>query len=293
MNTSGLSTEIVHYHHNQSEVDAANAAHVAECDRLKAEALDPDKIQLPAFVSPPRRKGLAGGGSLTAGGFEVSKPHNRDSLTAVEPELEGILAWLFAEFAFDAAVPAKLRYGTTWDRPVMNSAKAFTMYRPFFSFCAGGHLYELLKRLMKDVIGLRQRLTVKYTQTLFWDIGDIRKACKLLPLEVDHKTATFLVSLTYPLLVRSLEKDTAVVAAEHTPAVSSLGSVFKLSDDMEQRTTSASQTAKRASLSTWTQIGRPIKLPQGWKGKAVNRLRWIDSSRRSVQQFDRGISASE
>ena len=233
VNTSGLlkvisrAMEIVYYRQHASEVDAAKAAHKAECDRLKSEAADPEKVKLPVLVLPPRRKGLAGGGSLAAGGFEASKPHNRDSMTAVEPELEGILAWLLAEFAFDAAVPAKLWDGTTWDRPVMNAAKAFTMYRPFFSFCAGGHLYELLKRLLKDLIGLRQRLTVKYARPLFLEIGDIRKACKLLPLEVEYKPANFLASLMQPLLVRSLEKEAAVVDSENTPAGCTLGSVFK------------------------------------------------------------------
>ena len=104
------------------------------------------------------------------------------------------------------------------------------MYRPFFFFCAGGHLYELLKRLMKDVF-VFEAAPVKYAHLLLWETGDIRKACKLLPRGVDLKPATVRASLVYPLLVRSLEKDTAVVAADLTPAVSSLGSVVKPSED--------------------------------------------------------------
>ena len=128
-------------------------------------------------------------------------------MTAVEPELDGILGWLLSEFSFDNAVPANLWDGTTWDRPVMQTTKGFTMYNPFFSFCAGGHLYELLKRLMKDVIGLRQRLTVVYARPLFMDIEDIRLACKKLPEECAFKPAPFIAGLLFPLLMLSVKKE--------------------------------------------------------------------------------------
>jgi hypothetical protein len=160
VNTSGLlkvlarAMEIVYDRLHKDEVQKAKDEHKVECDRLQEEArangTDITKVCLPSLKLPPKRKGLAGGGSLAAGGFAASQTQNRDAMTAIEPELEGILSWLLAEFAFDSAVPAKLWDGTTWDRPVMATGKAFTMSRPFFSFCAGGHLFELLKRLMKD-----------------------------------------------------------------------------------------------------------------------------------------------
>ena len=111
------------------------------------------------------------------------------------------------------------------------------MWRPFFSFCAGGHIYELLKRLMKDVIGLRQRLTVVYARPLFMTIADIRQACAELPSEVQHKPALFLACLLFPLLKQSLKKEaeqakaSADVQAEDTPVCISLGTVFSPSVD--------------------------------------------------------------
>ena len=132
VNTSGLlkvlarAIEEIYDRLNKEEVKEALQAHRVEVDRLKAEETDagrdPEAARMPAFKAPPRRKGLAGGGSLAAAGFIASQSQNRDAMTAVEPELDGILGWLLAEFAFDSAVPAKLWDGTTWDRPVMKQS---------------------------------------------------------------------------------------------------------------------------------------------------------------------------
>ena len=144
VNTSGLlkvlarAMENVYHLQYAAEVVVAKAQHKTLCDQLQNNAPNPEKVKLPPMRLPTRRKGLAGGGSLAAAGYTASQPHNRDAMTAVEPELEGILAWLLAEFAFDAAVPAKLWDGTTWDRPVMQHANSFTMYRPFSPSVPGG-----------------------------------------------------------------------------------------------------------------------------------------------------------
>ena len=69
---------------------------------------EPVNVGLPQFERPPKRKGLAGGGSLPAAGATAAPPQNRASMTAVEPELEGILGWLMQEIAVDSVVAAKL-----------------------------------------------------------------------------------------------------------------------------------------------------------------------------------------
>jgi hypothetical protein len=224
VNTSGLlkvvsrAMEIIYERQNQKEVKAEKEEHDRVCERLKQKERDegraPEKLRLPPLTLPDKRKGLAGGGSLAAAGYTASRAVNRDAMTAVEPELDGILNWLMAEFAFDSAVPAKLWDGTTWDRPVMQQSKSFTMWRPFFSFCAGGHLWELLLRLMRDIIGLRQRLTVVYARPLFMEIAQIRAACQQLPDTVKHKPAPFVAALLFPLLAISLKKEAESVEAE-------------------------------------------------------------------------------
>ena len=135
VNTSGIlkvlarAVEEVYDRLHKEEVKEALRAHKIECDRIKTEesvaGRDPDQARLPGFKPPLRRKGLAGGGSLAAAGFTAAQTQNRDAMTAVEPELDGILGWLLAEFAFDSAVPAKLWDGTTWDRPVMKQSTEF------------------------------------------------------------------------------------------------------------------------------------------------------------------------
>ena len=80
----------------------------------------------------------------------------------------------------------------------MEKARQFTLERPFFSFCAGGHLYELLKRLMKDIIGLRQRLTVVFARPLFVSLEDIDAACHELPKETHYKPEEFVAALLFP-----------------------------------------------------------------------------------------------
>ena len=240
VNTSGLlkvyarAMEIVYDRIHMEECEEAKQAHKEKCDEIRRQERNAgrgtDEPKLPTLVLPPRRKGLAGGGSLSAAGFIAAMPQNRDSMTAIEPELEGILAWLLAEFAFDSAVPAKLWDGTTWDRPVMQQSKGFTMRHPFFSFCSGGHLYELLKRLQKDVIGLRQRLTVVYARPLFMDISSIRHACSKLPKEVKGKPAPFLAALLFPLLKLSLKKEAAKKISDSLSVCDTLGTIFYPSD---------------------------------------------------------------
>ena len=106
------------------------------------------------------------------------------------------------------------------------------MWRPYFSFCAGGHVYELLKRLVKDVIGLRQRLTVVYARPLFMEIEDIRRACAALPSDVNHKPALFVACFLFPLLKANLKTEAEQIAARaaaqaaDTPASMSEGTVF-------------------------------------------------------------------
>ena len=214
-NTSGLlkvltnSMELIYDRRNEEEYNEASQKHKDECDKVRTEAQDPEKARLPKFEPPPRRKGLAGGGSLAAAGFTASREQNRCSMTAIEPELEGILAWLAQEFAVDVAVAAKLWDALTWDRPVMDGKKAFEMRLPFFSFIAGGHLKELLRALKKDTFGLRQRITVVYARPSFLDIQFIESACDELPAETEHIPAKFLAFLLYPLFAWSLKQDAA------------------------------------------------------------------------------------
>ena len=116
----------------------------------------------PKSQPPAKRKGTAGGGSLAAAGQTAAQPQNRGSFTAIEPELLGVLAWLLNESAVDSAVPGKL----WWDRPVMQSNKQFQVVDPFFSFVAAGHLHELPEKLMRDSLGLRQRLRNRVSRYL-------------------------------------------------------------------------------------------------------------------------------
>jgi hypothetical protein len=57
VNTSGLlkvmsrAMETVYYQHHAAEVAVAVAAHTAECNRLKSEATDPEKVKLPVLAA--------------------------------------------------------------------------------------------------------------------------------------------------------------------------------------------------------------------------------------------------
>lgn len=224
INTSGMlrllvrATESVYDRQNAHDLQQAQAKYDAEVadlkEEYKAEHQDSEVgFKPPKFHPPPKRKGLAGGGSLAAAGYFASQPQNRSSMIALEPELEGILGWLMCEFAIDISVAAKLWDAITWSRPVMKQSNGFEMRNPFFSFVAGGHLKELLRALIKDTFGLRQRLTAVYATPLFLDLEEIEEAENRLPEETGYKVAKFVALLLYPLLRWSLNKDAAALAA--------------------------------------------------------------------------------
>ena len=48
-----------------------------------------------------------------------------------------------AEAHVDKGVPAKLWDNTTWHRPVLDKARAFTVLSPWFGILAGGHIPEM------------------------------------------------------------------------------------------------------------------------------------------------------
>jgi hypothetical protein len=228
INTSGMlrllvrAMEKIYDLQNAHDKEQAKAQHDGEVTRLlDAHKADHDGSEAgfkpPKFVPPPKRKGLAGGGSLAAAGYFAAQPQNRSSMTALEPELEGILSWLMCEFAIDVSVAAKLWDSITWSRPVMKQSNGFEMRNPFFSFVAGGHLKELLKALVKDVFGLRQRLTAVYATPLFLDLEDIEEAEQRLPEETQYKVAKFVALLLYPLLRWSLKKEAVALAAGDDP----------------------------------------------------------------------------
>ena len=193
--------EKVFQRRNMLELEEAKASFQREKSELEEHGGDSRGLK---FVPPPKRKGLAGGGSLAAAGACAAQAQNRGAFVAVEPELDGILAWLAQESVVDSAVPGKLWDNITWDRPVMSNARNFEIKDPFFAFLAGGHLPELLKKLQHDTFGLRQRLTVAYVEPLFLNIEDIRAACQKLPRETEHRPESFLAGLLYPLLHASL-----------------------------------------------------------------------------------------
>ena len=130
------------------ELEEAKASFQREKSELEEHGGDSRGLK---FVPPPKRKGLAGGGSLAAAGACAAQAQNRGAFVAVEPELDGILAWLAQESVVDSAVPGKLWDNITWDRPVMSNARNFEIKDPFFAFLAGGHLPELLKKLQHDL----------------------------------------------------------------------------------------------------------------------------------------------
>ena len=207
-NTSGFlkalhkAMELIYAWANHRELQAARAAYEQE-----VEIAEGNNVKPPKFVPPPKRKGTAGGGSLAAAGANAAQQQNRGSFTAIEPELNGILAWLVHESAVDSAVPGKLWDAVTWDRPVMSSAKAFEIADPFFSFVAAGHLHDLLHKLMQDSLGLRQRLTVVYARPLFLKLEEIEKACRELPVETNSRPQIFIARFLSPLLAWSLRAE--------------------------------------------------------------------------------------
>ena len=209
-NTSGFlkhlqkAMELVYTWVSQEELEAARRAHA---DMAQGEE------RPPKFQPPAKRKGTAGGGSLAAAGQTAAQPQNRGSFTAIEPELLGVLAWLLNESAVDSAVPGKLWDSVTWDRPVMQSNKQFQVVDPFFSFVAAGHLHELLEKLMRDSLGLRQRLTVVFARPLFLQLEEITAACEALPPETKGKPAVFMARFLYPLLKWSLRGETQADAS--------------------------------------------------------------------------------
>ena len=147
----------------------------------------------------PRRQLLAGGGSLAATGLQMSLQQNRGAALSVEPEIEQVLSWFTAESSIDRAAPAKLWDGSDWHRPVMDKTRAFTVHRPWFGCCSGGHIPEMHRATVQDVFGLRQRVTAVYGAPKWSTIAAIRGACSKLPT-ADKKPAQFIAGLCYPLL---------------------------------------------------------------------------------------------
>ena len=216
-NTSGIikmvtkAWELIYARRNAVEEAAALAE--ARAQMASQEGGDaPAKV-----VAPPKRKGLAGGGSLAAAGFAASQTQNRGAMFAVEPEVHGIISWLAQESAIDKAVPGKLWDHVTWDRPVMSSGKGFCVQEPFFSFVAGGHIPELVEALESDWFGLRQRLTVLFAPPTWLRLRDIKAACHKLPPETGFKPEVFLSALLYPLFHWSLDRDRALALEGKPP----------------------------------------------------------------------------
>ncbi|CAJ1339118.1 unnamed protein product, partial [Effrenium voratum] len=216
-NTSGIikmvtkAWELIYARRNAVEEAAALAE--ARAQMASQEGGDaPAKV-----VAPPKRKGLAGGGSLAAAGFAASQTQNRGAMFAVEPEVHGIISWLAQESAIDKAVPGKLWDHVTWDRPVMSSGKGFCVQEPFFSFVAGGHIPELVEALESDWFGLRQRLTVLFAPPTWLRLRDIKAACHKLPPETGFKPEVCLSARLYPLFHWSLDRDRALALEGKPP----------------------------------------------------------------------------
>lgn len=154
----------------------------------------------------PRRQLLAGGGSLAATGLQMSLQQNRGAALSVEPEIEQVLSWFTAESSIDRAAPAKLWDGSDWHRPVMDKTRAFTVHKPWFGCCSGGHIPEMHKATLQDVFGLRQRVTAVYGAPKWSTIAEVRSACAKLPTQ-SHKPAQFMAGLCYPLLRWAVGRD--------------------------------------------------------------------------------------
>ena len=165
---------------------------------------------------PKKRRLLAGGGSLAAMGLQMSAAENRGAALSVEPEIEGIFANFAAESVVDRGVPGKLWDSTTWDRPVLATAKAFAVESPFDSMLAAGHIPEHFRALREDDFGYRQRLTASFQVPLWLTINEIRDACLRLPVP-SHNPEDFLAGLWLPLLVWGLKPENA--GAEFAPCV--------------------------------------------------------------------------
>ena len=183
------------------ELRKAREEHVEQCREAA------NKQQKPKFEPPAKRKGTAGGGSLSAAGAPSAQSQHRRAFTAVQPELLGVLSWLLQESAVDSAVPGKLWDAVTWDRPVMSSAKAFEVKDPVFIFFAAGHLRELLQRLQHDTLGLRQCLTVVFARPLFLNLEEIAAACGRLPAETKGRPQVFRPFCLRPLLALRLAQE--------------------------------------------------------------------------------------
>ena len=151
-----------------------------------------------------KRTIVAGGGSVAATGLQMASEENRSAAVSVEPEIDVFLGWLQQEVGIDKGVAGKLWDASTWHRPVMNGAKAFTVEHMFFSICNAGHIPEIYEALQGgDAFGLRQRLTVLAPRPTFQKAAFIRAACAALPVP-SHKPEEFVASLLFPLMFWSV-----------------------------------------------------------------------------------------
>ena len=182
---------------------------VEETARAEAEVAEGENV-----VYPPRRQLLAGGGSLAATGLQMSLPQNRSAALLAEPEIGSLLQWFGGGDSYiDSSAVAKVWDGVSWDRPVMDKHRAFTVENPWLGFITGGHVAETFKATVKDVFGFRQRVTALYGEPLWLSLEDIRAACEQLPLQNSRKPADFVATLLLPLLRWSLTHDTLTFAA--------------------------------------------------------------------------------
>ena len=113
--------------------------HQAEIHDARAEASTQRADAEAAVELPPRRQLVAGGGSVAATGMQMSLTQNRDAALCAEREFVQLLAWFKAESGMDSGIVAKSWGNVTWDRPVIDKNRAFTVQRPWLGIhCRGG-----------------------------------------------------------------------------------------------------------------------------------------------------------
>ena len=179
--------------------------HQAEIHDARAEASIQGADAEAAVKLPPRRQLVAGGGSLAATGMLMSLTQNHDAARCAEPEFVQLLAWFKAETGTDSGVVAKSWGNVTWDRPVVDKSRAFTVQRPWRGIVVAGHVLEVYKATVNDHSGLRQRLFVLDPDDVLWlALDGIDAHSQRLPVE-SHDPAQCLASLLFPVLLWSVK----------------------------------------------------------------------------------------
>ena len=185
---------------------------------------------------PPRRQLLAGGGSLAATGLQMSLSQNRSAALVAEPEIGSLLQWFSGtDSGIDSSAVAKIWDGVTWDRPVMDKHRAFSVRDPWLGFITGAHIGDTFKATVRDVFGFRQRVTALYGEPLWSRLEDINAACRQLPLRDSHKPEDCLATLLVPLLRWSLRhKRLSFAASDQDGAQERTAQNFNAHVDMQK-----------------------------------------------------------